>query len=256
MTSARTAAMLKIYLRTYDTADAPIAIAGGSRSLRRKFLEVLNVADPFLDEPETEGHHDHYDRLKGEVEAIMGAKPATHWIARLNESGIPVSAVKFPVELFDDPQANANGMFHRLRHPEAGDFPRRRRLPIPGTHRTVRQRDPVDPVRTRFHRSRDRRVHRDRGDKRQPVRNSLIHAWSRPTEQCEATRGDLLTDGVRAFVASASSGRSRGRTRTPRTPQSAACTRCKRPLSRVAVPGSGGSASATAAPRSWLPTAR
>ena len=122
MTSARTAPMLKIYLRTYDTADAPIAIACGSHSLRRKFLTVLDIEDSLLDKPESEGDRDHYDQLKGEVEAIIRAKPSTHWIARLNEAGIPVSPVKFPVELFDDPQAIANGMFHRLRHPEAGDF--------------------------------------------------------------------------------------------------------------------------------------
>ena len=159
MTSARTAPMLKIYLRTYDTADAPIAIACGSHSLRRKFLVVLDIEDSLLDKPESEGHQDHYDRLKGEVEAIIRAKPATHWIALLNEAGIPVSPVKFPVELFDDPQANANGMFHRLRHPEAGDFTvlsppvaldgdgfRSRR-----THRSVRQRDPVDPAGARLH---------------------------------------------------------------------------------------------------------
>lgn len=122
MTSARTAPMLMIYLRTYDTADAPIAIACGSHSLRRKFLTVLDIEDPLLDKPESEGHRDHYDQLKGNVEAIIRGKPASHWITRLNEAGIPVSPVKFPVELFDDPQAHANGMFHRLRHPEAGDF--------------------------------------------------------------------------------------------------------------------------------------
>jgi len=122
MTSARTGPMLKIYLRTYDTADAPISIACGSHSLRRKFLGVLGVEDPLLDLPEGEGQQDHYDRFKDEVEAIIRAEPASHWIARLNEAGVPVSPVKFPVELFDDPQAHANGMFHRLRHPEVGDF--------------------------------------------------------------------------------------------------------------------------------------
>ena len=122
MTSARTAPMLAIYLRTYDTADAPISIACGSHSLRRKFLDVLDIDDPLLDKPEAEGQEDHYDRLKLDVEAIIRGNPADHWIAVLNEAGVPVSPVKFPVELFDDEQAAANGMFHRLRHPEAGDF--------------------------------------------------------------------------------------------------------------------------------------
>ncbi len=122
MTSARTAPMLKIYLRTYGTADAPISIACGSHSLRLKFLDALGVDDPLLDQPEGEGHQDHYDRFQGDVEAIIRAKPAEHWIALLNEAGVPVSPVKFPMELFEDEQAAANGMFHRLHHPEAGDF--------------------------------------------------------------------------------------------------------------------------------------
>jgi crotonobetainyl-CoA:carnitine CoA-transferase CaiB-like acyl-CoA transferase len=33
---------------------------------------------------------------------------------------VPVSTVKFPVELFEDPQAEANEMFHTLDHPTAG----------------------------------------------------------------------------------------------------------------------------------------
>ena len=120
--SARTAPMLKVYLRTYDTADAPIAIACGSPSLRRKFLETIDVEDPLLDQAEGERDQDHYDRLKDEVETVIGARSSAHWIAKLNEAGVPVSPVKFPVELFEDEQAAANGMFHHLRHAEAGDF--------------------------------------------------------------------------------------------------------------------------------------
>ena len=122
MTSARTAPMLKVYLRTYDTADVPVAIACGSHSLRQKFLAVVGVEDPLLDAPENERHRDHYDRLMAEVEAIFRSQPAAHWVRRFNEAGVPVSPVKFPVELFDDEHVRANGMFHRLQHPEAGEF--------------------------------------------------------------------------------------------------------------------------------------
>lgn len=122
MTSARTAPMLKVYLRTYDTADAPIAIACGSPSLRRKFLETIDAEDPLLDQAEGERNDDHYDRLRDEIEAVIRAEPSVHWIAKLNEAGVPVSQVKFPVELFEDEQARANGMFHRLQHTEAGEF--------------------------------------------------------------------------------------------------------------------------------------
>ena len=41
MTSARAMPLLKVYFRTYDTADAPVAVACGSRSLRVRFLDVV-----------------------------------------------------------------------------------------------------------------------------------------------------------------------------------------------------------------------
>ena len=40
----------------------------------------------------------------------------------MQAAGVPVSTVKFPVELFEDPQAAANEMFYVLQHPTAGAF--------------------------------------------------------------------------------------------------------------------------------------
>ncbi len=122
MTSARALPMARIYLRTYDTADAPIAIACGSRSLRVKFLAVIGAADELLDSANSEAQLDYYDTLSGEIESIMRTRTAAAWVSALNAAGVPVAQVRFPVELFDDEQASANGMFHRLRHREAGDF--------------------------------------------------------------------------------------------------------------------------------------
>ena len=122
MTTARALPMVRIYLRTYDTADAPIAIACGSRSLRVKFMAAVGLVDEAMDAADSEEKHDYYDQLTGRVEAVMRARTSAEWTRVLNAAGVPVAAVKFPVELFDDEQAHANGMFHRLEHPEAGDF--------------------------------------------------------------------------------------------------------------------------------------
>ena len=122
MTSARALPMVKIYLRTYDTADVPVAVACGSRSLRLKFMAAVGLRDAALDAADNDQQSAHYDELMGQVEAAMRRRTAAEWTSRLNELGVPVSAVKFPVELFDDAQARANGMFHRLRHATAGDF--------------------------------------------------------------------------------------------------------------------------------------
>ena len=75
-----------------------------------------------MDHADNDQQSAHYDELMGQVEAVMRRRTAAEWTSRLNELGVPVSAVKFPVEMFDDAQARANGLFHRLRHATAGDF--------------------------------------------------------------------------------------------------------------------------------------
>ena len=122
MSSARALPMVKVYLRTYDTADAPIAVACGSRSLRVKFLAALGLEDAALDTDDAERQSAYYDDLMRQAEAVMATRTAAEWSAQLNAVGVPVAQVRFPVEMFDDEQAHANGMFHRLRHPTAGDF--------------------------------------------------------------------------------------------------------------------------------------
>ena len=122
MSSARALPMVRVYLRTYDTADVPVAIACGSRSLRAKFLAVLGLEDEQLDSPNSESEHEHYDRLTRQAEAVMRSRTSADWTSVLNAAGVPVAAVRFPIELFDDEHANANGMFHRLRHTQAGEF--------------------------------------------------------------------------------------------------------------------------------------
>ena len=122
MTTARALPMVRVYLRTYDTADAPIAVACGSRSLRVKFMAVIGLEDSEMDSPDSEAKHEYYDQLTERVEAVMRMRTGADWTRALNAAGVPVAAVKFPVELFEDEHANANAMFHRLEHPEAGDF--------------------------------------------------------------------------------------------------------------------------------------
>ena len=121
MSSARALPMVKVYLRTYDTADAPLAIACGSRSLRAKFMQAVGLEDAALD-IDGDAESAHYDDLMRRVEVVMRSRSCAEWTGRLNDVGVPVSQVRFPIEMFDDEQVRANGMLHRLRHPTAGTF--------------------------------------------------------------------------------------------------------------------------------------
>ena len=140
MPSNRALPMLKVYFRTYETADAVIAIACGSHSLRLKFIRVLGLDDPGLVAMDDANLAQHYDELMVQTEAVLRSKSSAHWIEALQKAGVPVSAVKFPVELFDDPQAQANGMFHTLEHPSAGAA-----LPSPPEPRARPPRPPLAP---------------------------------------------------------------------------------------------------------------
>ncbi len=111
----RVYAIRNIYFRTYETADGTIAIACASKGLQDRFNEALDLTPPtqsILTAPaET------VNRLRRDVEEILRSKASQHWVQRLNDAGVPVSTVKFPLELFEDEQAQANRMFELVEHP-------------------------------------------------------------------------------------------------------------------------------------------
>ena len=118
--NARRAHMLLIYYRTYATRDSFIAVACGSHALRVKFAAALGITDAGL-EPGFDGDLDaHYEALGRQVENLLAGSPSEHWLHVLRSAGVPVSAVRFPIELFDDPQVNINNMLTTVEHPQAG----------------------------------------------------------------------------------------------------------------------------------------
>ncbi|NIQ96192.1 MAG: hypothetical protein GWN87_19805, partial [Desulfuromonadales bacterium] len=60
--------------------------------------------------------NEYFEALRRRVETVMRSRPAKDWVETLNEAGVPVSTVKFPIEMFEDDQAAANEMFHILEH--------------------------------------------------------------------------------------------------------------------------------------------
>lgn len=122
MSAGRAMPLVRVYFRTYATADAPVVVACGSRALRRRFLAAVGLEDPEMDSPDNETMTEHYGELTARAEAIFASRPAAHWLKTLQDAGVPVSTVKFPVELFDDEHVRANGMMHTLAHPSAGDL--------------------------------------------------------------------------------------------------------------------------------------
>jgi crotonobetainyl-CoA:carnitine CoA-transferase CaiB-like acyl-CoA transferase len=115
----RVIASQAIYIRTYATKDAALAVACGSPSLRRKFLATIGHEDPALTSPVADVET-HYAGLRAAVEATIASRTTQDWKAALDAAGVPASGVALPVEILDDPQPAANEMFQRFTHPALG----------------------------------------------------------------------------------------------------------------------------------------
>jgi crotonobetainyl-CoA:carnitine CoA-transferase CaiB-like acyl-CoA transferase len=115
----RVASSTAIYIRTFATKDAALAIACGSPSLRKKFIAAIGHADQALTGtvPDVDAH---YAELKRLVDATMASRTTAEWKAILNVAGVPASHVALPIEIIDDEQPAANAMFHRFEHPTVG----------------------------------------------------------------------------------------------------------------------------------------
>jgi CoA:oxalate CoA-transferase len=115
----RVVASQAVYIRTFATKDAALAVACGSPSLRRKFITAIGHDDPGL--TGAVGDVDaHYAALKTAVEATMASRTTQEWKTVLDAAGVPASGVALPLEILDDPQPAANAMFQRFEHPTLG----------------------------------------------------------------------------------------------------------------------------------------
>jgi crotonobetainyl-CoA:carnitine CoA-transferase CaiB-like acyl-CoA transferase len=115
----RVVASQAVYIRTYATKDAALAVACGSPSLRRKFIATIGHEDPALSGavPDADAH---YAALRAAVEATIASRTTQEWKTTLDAAGVPASGVALPVEILDDPQPAANAMFQRFEHPTLG----------------------------------------------------------------------------------------------------------------------------------------
>ncbi|MDG2277852.1 MAG: CoA transferase [Pseudomonadales bacterium] len=119
MPSNRTSAIRNVYFRTYETADGTIALACASKGLQDRFNSALGIVPP--SGSLLAASAEVIEALRVEVEALIRSQISSHWIGVLTAAGVPVSTVKFPVELFEDEQASANTMFKLVTH-ESGQI--------------------------------------------------------------------------------------------------------------------------------------
>ena len=115
----RVVASTAIYVRTYATRDAALAVACGSPSLRRRFIAAVGHEDPALD-GRVGDVAAHYAALKQAVETTIASRTTDAWTTHLAACGVPASDVALPIEILDHEQPAANAMFHRFDHAALG----------------------------------------------------------------------------------------------------------------------------------------
>jgi crotonobetainyl-CoA:carnitine CoA-transferase CaiB-like acyl-CoA transferase len=110
----------------YDTTDDPILIAAVGDNLFARFCRAIS-AEYMLEMPEFAGDKERSDnrvQLDAEISAIIRTKPSVHWIALLNEAGVPCGPVYNIDQVFADPQVEH---LRTVRHVDSARFGR---LPV------------------------------------------------------------------------------------------------------------------------------
>ena len=114
-----------IYFRHYRTRDGFISVGCLSPRLNERFREATGLFDPRGSkefDAGSAGGTRILELLTIEAEALFAGEDTEVWLDRLHDKGVPAARLNFPHEIFDDPQANANGYIAKLDHPVHGEI--------------------------------------------------------------------------------------------------------------------------------------
>jgi len=95
------------YYGLLRTADGYLAVGGFGEAARAKIREIVESRSP---DPESVIHGS---------EALRG-RSTEEWLEDFEAAGIPAAPLRFPEEIFDDPQVAANGFLTTIDHPRLG----------------------------------------------------------------------------------------------------------------------------------------
>jgi crotonobetainyl-CoA:carnitine CoA-transferase CaiB-like acyl-CoA transferase len=100
--------------RVMRTADGAVAVGAASASLRRRFFELVGVAD--------EGGPDGAAERTRLIDASVARQPTSHWVKELSAAGIPVSEVRHIEEILFDEHALQEGLVLDVEHELVGRY--------------------------------------------------------------------------------------------------------------------------------------
>jgi formyl-CoA transferase len=108
--------------QAFRASDGYFTVGAANERLWHRFAEAVGLADLVSDPRFEEAGERVRNRaaLEALVEAVTAAKPRAHWLARLEEAGVPAGPIYSVPEALADPQAQARGMVQAVEHPKAG----------------------------------------------------------------------------------------------------------------------------------------
>jgi formyl-CoA transferase len=112
-----------IYFRHYRTADGFVSVGCLSPRLNERFRESTGLFDPRRTGDLERGSDEErraLDLLVTEAEALLASRTTADWVTNFHDHGLPAAPVNFPHEIYDDPQAIANGYVTSFEHRDLG----------------------------------------------------------------------------------------------------------------------------------------
>ena len=108
----------------FPTADGQINIAASGQGIWDRFCRAIG-AEAWLTDPRFAKAAER-SKNRHELNALIGERtkqqPAAHWIALLNDAGVPCGPINTIDKVFADPQVKHLGMATKVAHPKLGEI--------------------------------------------------------------------------------------------------------------------------------------
>jgi CoA:oxalate CoA-transferase len=106
----------------FATADGHLIIAAGNDGLFVKLAEALGRPDLAADPRyrTNQLRNDHQEPLRAEIEGVLRDAGTAHWVAVLEQAGVPCGAINNVAEALAHPQTAARNMLVAVEDPAAG----------------------------------------------------------------------------------------------------------------------------------------
>ena len=114
-----------IYYRSYLTSDSAVMVGCLSNLLRKRFADEVGLHDPRFEEDFDTSTPEYAEIINGLIviaEKVLSEATTEEWIDRFEKLGIAVAPIRFVDEMFNNPQALANGLIIEQEHPTLGTY--------------------------------------------------------------------------------------------------------------------------------------